>query len=381
MTPSRYLLYDPRSCGGLPEGESRLADEGCSQERLSRVRCWRLVTFKEDLCDLCGDCLVKCQWISVDRAQAVEWIRAMMDGRQTPVLHQCITCFACNEICPRGANPFDLIARLQEQYDVFASREAAKIQEAAYAFTRPLTSYPRAARVMTTCLFEKTHPHLMRGELYRLPRVGGKPYFCWLLFGHWGAESIQRKHAREMVERLALTGAEEIVCFHDDCYTMLATLAPAYGIEVPFRPVHLSEYLVAYLRQSRHRISPLGVEVAYQRPCASRLTPEKEHFIDELFELAGARRVPRAYDRENALCCANIKLLLANGDPLPDQERNMLDAKESGAQAVVCLCPVCVDGLAATAGANRLPTVFLGDIARMALGEIGLPSPSNAMGN
>jgi Fe-S oxidoreductase len=330
--------------------------------------------FKADLCDLCGDCLTRCPWIKADKAQAVEWMRAMMAGQETPVLRQCITCYACNEICPTKANPFDLIAELQEKNDVFRSKEAAKAQEAAYAFTKPLTDYPRAERVMTTCLFEKTHAHLTQGEIYDLPRVGGKPYFCWLLFGHWGVESIQKKHAEEMVDRLALTGAKEIVCFHDDCYAMLAKLAPEYGIEVPFRPIHLSEYLVGYLKQHRDRLRPLNIAVAYQRPCASRHTPEKEHFVDELFELAGVRRVSRTYDRENALCCANIKLLLGNGDPRPDQEKNVLDARESGAQAIVCLCPMCLDGLAAVAGAHQLPLIFLGDIARMALGEIALPT-------
>lgn len=330
--------------------------------------------FKADLCDLCGDCLVKCQWIKADKAQAVEWMKSMMAGQRTPALHQCITCYACNEICPQKANPFDLMAQLQEQYDVFASKETAKIQEAGYAFTKPLTNYPRGERVMTACLFEKTHPHLMQGELYNLPRVGGKPYFCWLLFGHWGVESIQRQHAQEMVERLALTGAREIVCFHDDCYAMLAKLAPEYGVEVPFRPVHLSEYMVMYLRQNRRRIKPLNIDIAYQRPCASRHTPEKEHFVDELFDLAGVKRVHRAYDRESAMCCANIKLLLGNGDPRPDQEKNIIDAKQNGAQAMVCLCPMCLDGLAAAAGAHQLPLVFLGDIARMTLGEISLPT-------
>ncbi len=46
------------------------------------------------------------------------------------MLRQCITCYACNEICPRKANPFDLIAALQEKYDVFSSKEAAAAQEA-----------------------------------------------------------------------------------------------------------------------------------------------------------------------------------------------------------------------------------------------------------
>jgi Fe-S oxidoreductase len=224
--------------------------------------------FKAELCDLCGDCLVKCQWMKVEKPQAVEWMKSMMAGQQTPVLHQCITCYACNETCPRKAKPFDLIAQLQEKYHVFASQEIAAAEEARYAFTKPLTNYPRAERVMTTCAFEKTHAHLTQGEIYDLPRVGGKPYFCWMLFSHWGAESIQRKHAQEMVDRLALTGAKEIVCLHDDCYAMLAKLAPEYGIEVPFRPVHLSEYLVTRLRQDRHRIKPLNRRL----PTALRLT-------------------------------------------------------------------------------------------------------------
>ncbi|MDM7999170.1 MAG: 4Fe-4S dicluster domain-containing protein [Dehalococcoidia bacterium] len=334
--------------------------------------------FKADLCDLCGDCLVKCPWIKVDKPQAVEWMKAMMAGQQTSVLRRCITCFACNEICPTKANPFDLIARLQEQYDVFNSKEIAKLEEANYAFTKTLTKYPSSERIMTACLFQKTHPHLMQGQLYDLPRVSGKPYFCWLLFGHWGVESIQKKHAREMVDRLALTGAKEVICFHDDCYAMLATLAPGYGIEVPFRPVHLSEYLLSRLQQHRDRIKPLNISVAYQRPCASRLTPVKEHFVDELFELAGVTRVRRTYDRDGALCCANIKLLLGDGDPRPDQEKNILDAKQSGAQAMVCLCPMCLDGLAAVASVHGLPLIFLGDIARMALGEIAVPALGGA---
>ena len=41
---------------------------------------------------------------------------------------------------------------------------------------------------------------------------------------------------------------------------------------------------------------------------------------------------------------------------------------------MVCLCPMCCDSLAPAAGAQHLPVIFLGDIARMALGEIALPA-------
>ncbi len=329
--------------------------------------------FKEKFCDCCGDCLTECYWIDVEQDRAVEWMKAMINGDQTPVLRQCITCYACNEICPNDANPFDLIAELQEKHETFISRNDAEKTESRYAFTGELQSYPRAKKVMTTCVFEKTDPHLIQGELYDLPRVGGKPYFCWVLFSHSGAVSIQEKHAKEMVDRLALTGAREIVCFHDDCYAMLAKIAPEYGIDVPFRPVHLSEYLAGYLNAKKNRIKPLNIEVAYQRPCASCYTPEKEHYIDEIFELTGVKRVQREYDREEAMCCAAIKLMLNNGDPGPDQELNILDAKENGAQAMVCLCPMCIHSLATIASAHEMPLIFLGDIARIALGGTPLP--------
>jgi len=329
--------------------------------------------FKRDLCDFCGDCLVECQWMDIERGQAVEWIKAMLEGERTPVLEQCITCYACNELCPQGANPFDLIAELQEKHRSLSSEESALANEARYVFNKELKDYPRAERVMSVCVFGKTDANLIQGELYDLPRVGGKPYFCWVLFSHIGAESIQRKHAQELVNRLAMTGATEVVCFHDDCYAMLAKLAPDHGIEAPFRPIHLSQYLVEYLKANKERIKPLDMDIAYQRPCASRHTPEKEHYIDELFELVGARRVERNFDREKALCCAGIKMMLGAGDPRPDQEKNILDAKDAGARAMVCLCPMCMHSLAGVADDHEVPLIFIGDIARMALGEIKGP--------
>ena len=329
--------------------------------------------FKSDLCTLCGDCLVECPWIHADRDEAVGWIKQMIEGRRTPVLEKCITCYACNELCPEGANPFDLIAELQERYHSLVTRDTVEKTESRYIFSGELKITQHADRILSTCVFGKSDANLIQGEIYDIPQVGGKPYFCWVLFSHMCAESVQQRHAREFVERLASTGAKQIVCFHDDCYAMLAKIAPGYGIEVPFQPVHLSEYLVGHLKANKSRIQRLDIDIAYQRPCASRYTPEKEHFIDEFFELAGARRVDRHYDRQRALCCAGTKFALGIGDPKPDQEKNILDAKEAGARAMVCLCPMCIRSLTGVAATHGMPLVFFGDIARMALGEIAVP--------
>ncbi len=327
----------------------------------------------KEKCDQCGDCFVKCQWVECDERQAVDWINQLREGEHATLLDRCITCYACNEICPNDANPFDLIAELQEKYHVPVSEEAVRHMEERYLFTGEIKNVPRAEKVLNLCVFSKSDAHLIQGELYDLPRVAGKPYFCWVLFSHASGASIQEKHAQEYVNRLAATGAKEVICFHDDCYTMLAKLAPDYGIEVPFKPIHLAEYLVGYLKENHSRISPLKMDIAYNRPCASRYTPEKEHYIDELFELVGVNRVARAFDRENAMCCGGTKMMLAGEDPKPDQDRNFDDARDAGASSMVCLCPICMHSFATVSTERNLPLVFVGDLARMALGEIEKP--------
>jgi len=329
--------------------------------------------FIEDNCMMCGECFTQCHWMDVDGDTADQWIREIIEGKPSEVLYKCITCFSCNERCPQQANPFDRIAELQDKYRTLLPDKTLDQLERQFEFKGQLAETPQAERIMSVCIFGRTHKNLIQGELYDIPQVGGKPYFCWLMLGHAGALGIQKKHAREFVDRLADTGADEIVCFHDDCYTMLVREAPEYGIEVPFRPVHLAEYLADYLAANRDRIKPLNIDIAYQRPCASKLTPEKEAHLDRLFALAGVHRVERVYDRENGMCCGGAARLLGTGEPAVNQKKNISDALDSGARAMVCLCPMCMEQLGPTAGEMGLPLVFLGDIARIALGEIEAP--------
>ena len=163
--------------------------------------------FKPERCDFCGRCLAECRYMDVGLETAGEWMRAMVNGERTPAVDQCLTCYACNETCPTQAGPFELIAALQEKYEALLPRDQVESTEGRYEFSGELRGVPQADRVMSVCVFGKTDPGLMEGELYDLPRVGGKPYFCWVLFSHMGGTSVQEKHARDLVDRLALTGA------------------------------------------------------------------------------------------------------------------------------------------------------------------------------
>ncbi len=329
--------------------------------------------FRPDLCKLCGLCLVKCQWMDVERNQAIEWRKAMMNGQKTPVLDHCLTCFACKEYCPNGANPCDQNMELQEKFHTLEQEEIIRSAEARYLFEGELRDVPKADRVMNVCSYKKSNPELFESELYDIPTVGGKPYLCWAEFPHMGGKSVREKHLQILVDRLAMTGAKEVVCFHADCYSAFASIAPEMGINVPFRPVHLAEYLSGYLNANKNRIKSLNLEVAYQRPCTSRHTSDKEHLIDEFFEHVGVKRVKREYEGKNALCCTSLKFLHNKEGAKSDRERNILDAKKAGAKLMIYFCPICHDMLTDVSVEYSLPLIFLGDLARASLGEIELP--------
>lgn len=329
--------------------------------------------FKADQCKLCGLCLTQCQWMTVTTEKAVQWRKEMTAGKRTPVLDNCITCFSCNEICPNGADPCDQNLELQEKYRTLVPEAVVKAFEKNDLFEGEVTNVPKADRILSACSYEKTDPGLLQGDIYDLPRVGGKPYLCWAAFPHMGALSIQRQQLQTLVQRLAMTRAKEVVCFHADCYSALAKTAPEAGIHIPFKPIHLADYLVEYLLRHVDRVKPLNMAIAYQRPCTSRHTPEKEAVIDAFFELVGVRRVERKYDRKQALCCTSVKLMHNKGDGKLERQKNVSDAKNAGAELMVYFCPVCRTLLAEAAGENGLPLVFLGDLARAAIGEIRLP--------
>ncbi len=179
-----------------------------------------------------------------------------------------------------------------------------------------------------------------------------------------------------MIDNLAKSGASEIIFVHEDCYAAVSDIAPEYGIKVPFKPVHLFEYLRDYLSENRDKITRLSLKVAYQRPCASRYTPaEVEKILDDIFEMTGVERIARKYEDSDALCCGveqagpDLKLFPRGKNFQPYREKNISDALDHGAQAMVYLCPMCFKALSGQARSAGMKNYMVTDICRLALGE------------
>jgi Fe-S oxidoreductase len=331
--------------------------------------------FCEEKCDFCGDCLVRCAYVDYKKERAASEIRDLIGGKEAPILSSCITCYACNEYCPQEARPFDLILERMEQYHTFpAPTETVASQEEFFTPTTPIKLEETGDRVMSACVFSNTEAELFQGRLFEgLPVLKGRHFFCFILFDHLGAGSITKKHMQGYVDSLATSGAKEIVLFHDDCYGALVDTAPQIGVEVPFRPIHVVEYLCDYLESHKDELRPLNMRVAFQRPCASRLSPDKEPAVDAVLELVGVDRVKRRYDREDALCCSGAIAQWDGERAAGIRARNLEDAKAAGAQAMAYLCPMCRRVLSADAESKGLANYHIIELARMSLGELHAP--------
>jgi len=327
-------------------------------------------------CDFCGDCLVRCQYVAYDREEAVKQIKELVAGKPAEILKACITCCACNEYCPNGANPFDLINRLQEIYHSLPIPEKIrKFMDAGGIMPSTLIKGDGSKPALSLCVMEPFMPgDAVGGQMFEdMTIVKGGGYFCYLGYVHIGMDSPLTEHAQDFVRELAGIGAKEIVFIHADCHAMMSKM-PDYGIKIPFRVTHIAEYMRDYLKEHSDSIAPLSRKIAYQRPCASRYSGEMEPVLDELFEIVGVERVERRYDRESALCCGGLFSRIYPERIRPTMEDNLKDALEAGAEAMVFLCPLCMGALGKSAREKGMNPVFITQLARMALGELPFPS-------
>ncbi|MHA1491839.1 MAG: heterodisulfide reductase-related iron-sulfur binding cluster [Promethearchaeota archaeon] len=333
--------------------------------------------FDKNNCVKCEkvDCLTRCQWINFDDIDSArDEITKMINGEESFVLKECVTCFACDEYCPYGSHPFDLITELQEKYN--SLNVNPKLLETVIKRYKPhdelrLKDINPEKPVLNKCAFGKTNAKNMEGQLFEnLQYVSGLDYFCNLLYHHVARDSVIRERVPIILENAKKQGIKEMICFHDECYGLYASYCPRNNIEVPFKPIHLFDYLYNYLKTHESEIKKLNVKIAYQRNCSNRFIPEIDKWVDKICELIGVERVAREFDRENALCCASSFPMLGKSKLVREtQNKNIKDMLDHEAKICVFNCPMCMDTLGSKTERKGLKNYLLSDLCRMALGE------------
>ena len=338
--------------------------------------------FDENKCLACEtqDCLTRCQYMALDITAARSEMEKIIQGKESQVLHDCVTCYACEEYCPLGNHPFYLIVTRQEQLDILPlpSPLIKRGVQMAVPFRGEPDITPIEGKTLNMGVFSMLSKHV-QGRLFEdltLMSTDSRKmfhYFCQLMYLHFGRTSVINERIEKTIATIAAHGAREVVHFHDECYGTYTSYAPAFGIDVPFKSVHLFEYLYERLSAMKSDIKPLNYKVAYQRPCSSRLSPDKHPFVDKLFDLIGVEHVQREFVDRNALCCGSTimgqKREGSRRFCLELQQKNIDDMKQAGAQLCVFNCPACMQTLGKPVADTGIMPIFMSDLCRLAIGE------------
>lgn len=332
-------------------------------------------------CDLCGDCLVTCRYVDYDRDQAIGEMKLLMEGKPAEILNSCVTCNACHDICPSGADPLDLIAKMQEKIGSPITVHARPyLKELAQALAegsgdalfipgdpdKPVLSFDSFE-------FNLFPQGTLNSKLFEgMSVVRGAQYMSLVGLVHMGGAGFAETYSRRVIGRLAELG-RDIVYIHNEGYVLAHVKSKELGIDVPFRYMHLFEYLGNLFSRNPQMVTPLNRKVAYQTNCANRWIPEQEGWLNELFDRIGVQRVQRKYEGKNALCCSGPIIRSDKETAVKMQADNVRDAIDAGAEAMVTICPMCDWVLRRPTSRAGLPKIFITDLCRMAMGELAWP--------
>jgi len=331
--------------------------------------------FNENICLSCptGDCLVKCQYMELNKNQAKEEMLKIFRGEDSSVLHDCVTCYACEEYCKRGNHPFYLITQRREDKDILTAPRAITRQWINIGEPRGKYQLGTIQKKALSFGFMPQFLDITKGRLFEdvMPSYFfGQEFFCNVVYIHFGNTSVIKERLPGIIKNIHDLGVEEVVFMHDECYAAFTSLAEAFGMEVPFRSVHYFQYLYERLQTLGEHIKPLNVKAAYQRPCSNRLCGNSHKYLPKILDLIGVNLVRRTYENENALCCGSIFRSMYGYDLATEvQKRNIDDMVESGAYYCIFNCHGCENALSAKVKARGMEPIHLVELCRLAVGE------------
>ena len=191
-------------------------------------------------CDLCGDCLVECRYVDFDKDKAVGEIKLLMEGKAADILDSCITCNACFDNCPTGADPANLIYQMQEKIgSPIAVNGKPYLDGLAQAFEegdgaseliegdpdKPVLSFD-------SFQYNQFPEGTLESRMFKdMTVVRGRKYASLVGMVHMGGESLAGKYGQKVIDALAELG-KDVVYLHNEGYVLAHVKAKELGIDV-----------------------------------------------------------------------------------------------------------------------------------------------------
>jgi Fe-S oxidoreductase len=364
----------------------------------------RVSAFREDLCNLCGQCLHLCPVLRLPLDHAQQEIKRLIEGKESKyALSKCNSCFSCNFYCPQNATPYQLI--LERWNDLYKKRGAPPL----YRFVCP-TETPNIWQLLNIFLSEQERrwiydwmnfaPNaednlLIIGNYTHLFPfiIGGSKLLDYFkpidLIDHWeGGAYLYQGGYLDLVQKIAKK------CKIDFERWGVANITHTLdAVQYIFSEVHhkemkvnhnqnfinFNEWMLDSLENGKIPIQEkLNFSVTIHDNCYSKASGGKYWEPPrKILEICGCEIKEMEHIKENSLCCGFgagaswVRNLSIPFDIISEGRKKFKEAEETGADALVSYCGGCIYLLWATREliGSKIDLFHIIEIARMAMGE------------
>ncbi|MDP8222930.1 MAG: (Fe-S)-binding protein [Candidatus Lernaella stagnicola] len=354
--------------------------------------------FDAERCIGCGECFHQCPVmelpLDVARAEVARLDHALPTKH---VLQRCTSCFACNFICPEGANPAQrILDRWHEQNrrsgrparsryfdplaeDNFRTHLLGALPAEEKALLRQWTDTSPCEEIFFPGCNIITAPYLMQTKLLGDLNIRGTlAECCGEMYFRAGQFDKLRSVAAHLTAWSRRLGFKKMTLLCTAGWNLFTNVLPRYGAVFDFEVEHLLPRLVERFERGELTVShPLHLTVTIQESCHAKFFGDQ--YMDlprRLLKILGAEVVESRRNRERALCCGIGGGFSASSAYHPwnltrETLRAWHEAKQTGADAVVSYCAGCLQMLSVgkLSYPTGMPVYHLLELARMATGE------------
>jgi len=346
--------------------------------------------FLKETCKQCGTCLSQCPFIEMPIEKAKLEISLMIQkGVSKEIVRNCAGCSYCDIVCPTQSNP----SLLRKEILLKQSRDKGVVCLPIISEEMPLNlmsiglefekekklkdlnvySNPSPSKEVfyLGCSLSYIYTDLAQTKLLEpLPMVGGMRFCCGGYVHHNCEEEETRIKGRKLLQELKRVGIEKMITFCPGCDRMIGKVYPGIIPEFNIENVNIVQYLLEQYYNGKIEFSnPLNQRMTFHDSCAWRNMESEVHENPrKLLEAMGAEILEMKHNRKESMCCGAP--LTVRNPQLADSiaEKRVLEAKETGAQAIVISCTGCF-ALAGKAKEHNMDIYNITELAQIAVGE------------
>ena len=364
----------------------------------------RTTAFREDLCNLCGECLQLCPVLRLPLKEAKREIERLINGEESQyVLNKCNTCLSCNLYCPQEANPYQLI--LERWNDKYKKRGAPPL----YRFVCP-TEEPNIWQLLNLFLSNKE-----RSWIYEWMNSTPKSEDTILLLGNYthlfpfiiggskllenlkpidkidqweGGAYLYQGGYLDIVQKIDERckrdfnnwGAKNIIHLLDAVQYIFSEVHPKeMGVQHDKNFINFNDWMLEKLNSGEIKVNTeLNLDVTIHDNCYSKALGGKYWAPPrKILAKCGCNIIEMKHNKEDSLCCGFgagaswVKNLAIPFDIISEGTKKFKEAEETGASALVSYCTGCLYLLWATKEllGSKIDIFHIVEVLRMAIGE------------